>query len=345
MAALDRDWLAHCIRRGRPLLGTLVTIQLEAFDVDAGLDMDGHETAALHTAIDAAFAAVAHIGRVMSAHCATSDLGALARAAPGSMIALDPHTVHVLRAAQRWQAASAGAFDPAAAARALSGAGLRPAFANMPAANTGRESRLAELRFLSDRHAQLTAPLRLDLGGIAKGHAVDLAVATLREHGVTSGLVNAGGDMRAFGPRRWPVAAAWRQPIAPASAMNRDHAVGGPRELCDAALATSESNWPHSELIDTARQSASSRHRQAMHRLADGRAVNAATHCRCTVRAPACIDADALTKWGLVAELRPTSPLGRTLRAARATMWRQQQPSNASRSLNGARPSRARASA
>jgi thiamine biosynthesis lipoprotein len=39
----------------------------------------------------------------------------------------------------------------------------------------------------------------LDLGGVAKGYAVDEAVRTLREGGIRSGIVNAGGDLRSFG--------------------------------------------------------------------------------------------------------------------------------------------------
>ncbi len=51
--------------------------------------------------------------------------------------------------------------------------------------------------------------VQLDFGGIAKGYAVDLAVARLRELGVGSAIVNAGGDLRAFGlhgDRPWRVA-------------------------------------------------------------------------------------------------------------------------------------------
>jgi thiamine biosynthesis lipoprotein len=42
-------------------------------------------------------------------------------------------------------------------------------------------------------------PLCLDLGGIAKGFAVDEAVKSLIKEGVSSGIVNAGGDLRVFG--------------------------------------------------------------------------------------------------------------------------------------------------
>src|SRR5262249_60100512 len=42
--------------------------------------------------------------------------------------------------------------------------------------------------------------LRIDLGGIAKGFAVDRALDVLRDRGMPAGLVNAGGDLAAFGP-------------------------------------------------------------------------------------------------------------------------------------------------
>jgi thiamine biosynthesis lipoprotein len=73
----------------------------------------------------------------------------------------------------------------------------------------------------------------LDLGGIAKGYAIDRAVETLLEHGCTSGLVNAGGDVRVFGNRTEII-------------LLRRRARGGaedtyqPVELNDAALAVSD---------------------------------------------------------------------------------------------------------
>ena len=42
--------------------------------------------------------------------------------------------------------------------------------------------------------------LIVDLGGIAKGFAVDCAVEALKDNGVEAGIVNAGGDLRTFGP-------------------------------------------------------------------------------------------------------------------------------------------------
>ncbi|MDR1114226.1 MAG: FAD:protein FMN transferase [Candidatus Margulisbacteria bacterium] len=50
---------------------------------------------------------------------------------------------------------------------------------------------------------------QLDLGGIAKGYAVDRAVETLRRHGIHHALVNAGGNIFALGQKHgkpWRIA-------------------------------------------------------------------------------------------------------------------------------------------
>ncbi|MEO9102129.1 MAG: FAD:protein FMN transferase [Burkholderiaceae bacterium] len=306
----DGHWLARCVRRGQPLLGTLVTLLLEPLS-DAADDQRDDDAAAdrarLHAAAAAAFAAVAHVGRVMSAHCAASDLGRLARIESGctTTITLDPRTVHVLRAAQHWQRLSTGAFDPQAAARPLAAAGLRPALTTVSIHASGR---LGQLRFAGIDQVLTDGPLALDLGGIAKGYAVDLAVETLQQHGVTSGLVNAGGDMSAFGPRRWPIGVASRG-LARAP-------IDGPRTLCNAALATSETGWHGSELIATARLGSRLRARRGLGHRDD------TSRC-CTVQATDCISADAFTKWALQADSRAASiRLKRVLRANRATLWR-----------------------
>ena len=53
--------------------------------------------------------------------------------------------------------------------------------------------------------AMLRSPVRITLDGIAKGYAVDRAIAALKHSKVTAGWVNAGGDMRIFGDIALPV--------------------------------------------------------------------------------------------------------------------------------------------
>ena len=46
------------------------------------------------------------------------------------------------------------------------------------------------------RTVELTTPgMKLDLGGIAKGYAGDCAIATLKQRGITSVMIEAGGDI------------------------------------------------------------------------------------------------------------------------------------------------------
>jgi thiamine biosynthesis lipoprotein len=74
----------------------------------------------------------------------------------------------------------------------------------------------------------------LDLGGVAKGYAVDLAAAKLRALGFTSAIVNAGGDMRLVGCR--PDGKPWR--IAVRHPRRRGEFIGF-LELEDVSVATS----------------------------------------------------------------------------------------------------------
>ena len=52
----------------------------------------------------------------------------------------------------------------------------------------------------------LDGEMEVTLGSVAKGYAVDMASETLMKNGIDEGLVNIGGDIRAFGNRTWKVA-------------------------------------------------------------------------------------------------------------------------------------------
>ena len=178
-------------RRAKPLLGTLVEIAISAGDNDAFLRVT-----------ELAFAEIAEVHRAMSFHDAGSDLRTLARAAAGAVLQLSPHTWRVLSLALEMEVRSGGVFN-AAVAPALVAIGLLPIpdGAQAPVAPSLAEG----IELLPDHRLRVRLPLWVDLGGIAKGHAVDRAVACLQSMGVASGLVNAGGDMRAFGSGTHPV--------------------------------------------------------------------------------------------------------------------------------------------
>jgi FAD:protein FMN transferase len=85
--------------------------------------------------------------------------------------------------------------------------------------------------------------MRLDLGGIAKGFALDEALAVLRKQGITRAMLHAGGDIRLGDPP--PDKPGWTLGIAPREAK------GPPRfylSLSRCAVATSGDMWQYVEL-------------------------------------------------------------------------------------------------
>ncbi len=279
------------VQRARPLLGTLVSIQVRT--ATPALTTEPLDMAGVHSVVDKAFAVMQDIEQAMSAHRLDSDLARLARAVPGGELQVSTHTVAVLRLAHYWHRISLGAFDPVRAANRLSAHGMRPAFRGVALAPGVS---LQALTILADDRVQVAQPLRLDLGGIAKGYAVDCAIAALNAGGIATALVNAGGDLRACGAWAWPVQ------IRSASAPLRSSRLKGLRALSHGALATSAGASSNIEFVPTARLR------------------SAPAWSTCTVRAPDCVTADALTKWGLQAA--PGSPrLQRVLRRHGAAMW------------------------
>jgi len=213
----------------------------------------------------------------MSFHAPDSDLARL-HASAGEPVEIHPWTLDVLRAARQFEQESDGAFDVTVAALLVHW-GLLP----RPPGRAGRRAGglRAALDILPDERVRLRRPVWIDLGGIAKGFAVDRAIETLRAAGVPAALVNAGGDLRAYGTRPWQVEI--RDPR-----LARRANLGF--ELADGAVATSGTYFAESRfrgkqvsaLVDPATGTA----------LVGGRSVS--------ILAPTCIEADALTKIALV---------------------------------------------
>lgn len=248
-------------RRARPLLGTFVEITVSAPEPDYPA-----------AAFEAAFAAIARVHDLMSWHVAGSDVGRINRAASGRWLVIDPWTGEVLRTAQLLFARSGGLFD-VTCERHLRRAGVLP---DAPSASPERSGGMADLTLdAKGGRVRLRRPLCVNLDGIAKGYAVDRAVAVLEDHGVAGGCVNAGGDLRLFGVAEQEIGL--RNPRRPAQILSlgrcRNRAVattGG--YFLDPGLALA------SAVIDPS----------------SGRAV--ALPGSVTVTAPRCMHADALTK-------------------------------------------------
>ncbi len=230
------------LRRARPLLGTLVEVGIRSGDGDDG------------AAFAAAFSRLGQIQSCLSRFEADSDIGRFAALRCGEAMTMRQSMREVIAAAQDLRAASGGSFDITA--------GSAPG---------GWRCRGDELR-------KLDAAVRLDLGGIGKGYAVDRAVDTLMAEGCSAGWVNAGGDLRVFGDADLPVCV-------------RDESLGGVRRfasLRDGAFATSH--------FDAASRSRLARNAAAPPARAHVSVVTPPTQAHVSVAAPLCLWADALTK-------------------------------------------------
>jgi FAD:protein FMN transferase len=132
--------------------------------------------------------------------------------------------------------------------------------------------------------------MRIDLGGIAKGFAVDCAVDALRRHGMPCGLVNAGGDLAAFGPH--PRAIHIRDPRRHDRLMCRV-------EVMNEALASTGGRF---DPVQSATAGGSAV-------IVPGTGTPARAIHGATVRAPSCMIADALTKVVMISGERAAKAL------------------------------------
>jgi thiamine biosynthesis lipoprotein len=204
--------MSNSVRRARPLLGTLVEIGV------------GGRSRCAEAAIDAAFASMRQVEKLLSFQDPCSELSRINRRACGEEVPVHPLTVRVLQLALRMGRLSGELFN-CTVGGALVRSGILPDHGAAALCDTATS---ADVRICGNR-VRLTRPLRITLDGIAKGYAVDHGVAALRRHRIDSGWINAGGDLRAFGALSLPIAV-------------RDHdARSRPLGfLQNAALATSE---------------------------------------------------------------------------------------------------------
>jgi thiamine biosynthesis lipoprotein len=77
----------------------------------------------------------------------------------------------------------------------------------------------------------------LDLGGIAKGYAADLAFGTLKRYGITAGIVAVGGEIRTFGLR--PDGKQWNVGIKNPRQSNEKDDIIGTIRLSNKTISTS----------------------------------------------------------------------------------------------------------
>lgn len=182
------------MRRDEAIMGTAISVELWSDDALAG-----------ESAIEAVMQEMHRIDRTMSPHKPDSELSRINRDAGSAPVPLSVEMARLLARANDFSQLSGGAFDITYAA-----VGhlydyrnrIKPDEATLAQARAavGYRNLMLDMR---ERTVHFARPgMRIDLGGFAKGHAVDNAASILRHRGIRHAIVSAGGDSRVIGDRR-----------------------------------------------------------------------------------------------------------------------------------------------
>lgn len=216
---------AEWVRADEAIMGTAIQVELWHEDRDVGA-----------RAASAVMDEMRRIDALMSTYKSTSELSRINATAAKGAVAVGPELAVLFRRAAAISEMTGGAFDITYASVGQYydyRAGERPDEATLARALQAVDFRNVELDEAAGTVSFRHPGVRVDLGGIAKGYAVERGVDILRGFGVTSAIVTAGGDSRILGDRRgkpWVVGV--RDP-------RRDGAIVARLPLSDEAISTS----------------------------------------------------------------------------------------------------------
>ncbi|MEM0954485.1 MAG: FAD:protein FMN transferase [Pseudomonadota bacterium] len=183
--------LAEWYRDARDMMGTRVSVELWADSAEQG-----------NAAINDAMAAMAEVNRLMNPWDEASELSAVNRSAASKPVPLSAWVYDVVHSALEYSRLSGGAFDISFASAGQYydyRAGVAPNASQLAAAIPSIDYRSLLLDSEKRSLAFRRDGVRVDLGGIAKGFAVDRAIDAVQSHGVESAVISAGGDSRILG--------------------------------------------------------------------------------------------------------------------------------------------------
>lgn len=160
----------------------------------------------IHKAIEDAFHEIKRIDALMSNYKADSEVSLINHQAGLKPVKVSPHTFHVIKRSLYFSNLTHGAFDITV------GPLMEEWKFDQGATHIPFEKQIKKLKALvnykdiqlneMERTVMLkTKGMGIDLGGIAKGYAVDMAIEALKKASIQKALVNAGGDLRALGTK------------------------------------------------------------------------------------------------------------------------------------------------
>jgi len=158
----------------------------------------------------AAFDEMKRIEKLMNVHVPESEISRVNRLASKEAVQIDKEIFEILKESVEYSTLTSGAFD--VSIRPLSALwGERGKLKEIPEVKEieGKLPLVNYKNIILDERNQTVEfkkkSMALDLGGIAKGYALDRAIKVLKGRGIKEALINAGGDIRVMGERLWKI--------------------------------------------------------------------------------------------------------------------------------------------
>ncbi|MEW6109851.1 MAG: FAD:protein FMN transferase [Nitrospirota bacterium] len=216
-------------RKSKTLMDTFVTITVVS---------DSKEKA--ETSIDNAFTVMERFGNRINFFSEESELSLINKNAGVKEVKVSPETLDLIENAVYVSEKSGGAFDPTIGPLIKLWdfyKKIKPSYTEI----SGVLHLVNYKNIVIDRNGSTVFLKRkgmlLDLGGIAKGYAADMAVADLKRNGIQAGIVAIAGDIKTFGAK--PDGNPWNIGIRNPRQKSESDEVIAKIKLSDMAISTS----------------------------------------------------------------------------------------------------------
>jgi thiamine biosynthesis lipoprotein len=190
LGSAHAEWVEH-VEDG--IMGTRIVVELWSEDAKKG-----------NAAVQAVLAEMRRVDEAMSTYKPSSELSRLNARGAQQPVVVSQELFDLLATSIEYSKITDGAFDITYASVGYLydyRKGVRPNEKQIETALAGINYRHLILDAAARSVKYAREGVRIDLGGIGKGHAVDRGITVLRSLGVEHALVTAGGDSRIIGDR------------------------------------------------------------------------------------------------------------------------------------------------
>ncbi len=182
----------HVVKRGQMHMGTLVFLSVVAPDESRA-----------HVAIEQGFAEIHRLEQILSTWIPDSELSRINAGAGERAVKAGPETMELLEYSLEMARLTEGGFNvaigPAVEAWNVSREGRIPSREELEATRPLMDLSAIQIDREAGTVSLVRSGMRVDIGGIGKGYAADLAARVMREAGASAGVVAISGDIKTFG--------------------------------------------------------------------------------------------------------------------------------------------------